>query len=280
MLQQTMSGEKMLCLYHAGPSVSAIKVRLVLHEKNLPWQSRLVHVHRGEQFTAEYRKLNPNAVVPTLVHDGRPIIESTVIIEYLEDTFPEPPLLPRDSYQRAMARLWMKKVDDYLHAACNASTFAIAFRPILLRKKTREELEARFAAIPDPNMRERQRQAVLLGLEAPQVGAALRNYDKFIGEMEEALARSPYLAGDSYSLADVAATPYVNRTTMLALDGPLLNERPRVLAWFRRIRERPSFQAAIENHMTESDRDYFRVSREETEAGVRKILRSSAPQTA
>lgn len=270
----------MLSLYHAGPSVSAIKVRLVLHEKNLPWQSKLVHVHRGEQFSAEYRKLNPNAVVPTLVHDGRPIIESTIIIEYLEDVFPTPPLLPRDPYQKAMARLWMKKVDDYLHAACNALTFAIAFRPILLRKKTREELEARFAAIPDANTRERQRQAVLLGLEAPQVGAALRNYDKFIGEMEEALARSPYLAGDSYSLADIAATPYVNRTRMLALDGTLLNDRPHVLGWFERIRDRPSFPAAIESHLSEGDREYFRVSREETEAGVRKILRSSIPQQA
>lgn len=265
----------MLCLYHAGPSVSAIKVRLVLHEKNLPWESKLVHVHRGEQFTAEYRRLNPNAVVPTLVHDGRTIIESTIIIEYLEDVFPAPPLLPREHYQRAMTRLWMKKVDDYLHAACNALTFAIAFRPILLRKNTSEQLEARFAAIPDPNMRERQRQAVLLGLEAPLVGAALRNYDKFIGEMEEALAKSLYLAGDGYSLADVAATPYVNRATMLALDGVLLNGRRRVQEWFKRIRERPSFQAAIETHMTDGDREYFRVSREETEMSVRKILRPS-----
>jgi glutathione S-transferase len=179
-----------------------------------------------------------------------------------------------------MARLWMKKVDDHLHAACNALTFAIAFRPALLQNKTREELEARFAAIPDPNMRERQRQAVLLGLEAPLVGAALRNYDKFIVEMEEALARSPYLAGDSYSLADIAATPYVNRAPMLALDGVVFNERSRVVAWFERIRERPSFQAAIESHMTQGDRDYFRVAREETEASVRQILRSSAPQNA
>jgi len=270
----------MLTLYHAGPSVSAIKVRLVLHEKNLPWDSKLVHVHRGEQFTAEYRQLNPNAVVPTLLHDGRPIIESTIIVEYLEDTFPVPALLARDPYQRAMARLWMKKVDDYLHVACNALTFAIAFRPILLRKRTRDELEARFAAIPDPGTRERQRQSVLLGLEAPQVGAALRGYDKFLGEMEEALAQSPYLAGDSYSLADIAATPYVNRASMLALDGVLLKERPRVLQWFGRIRDRASFQAAIESHMTEHDRDYFHVSREEIEASVRKIMRSPVPQNA
>jgi glutathione S-transferase len=106
----------------------------------------------------------------------------------------------------------------------------------------------------------------------------LRKYDKFVGEMEETLAQSPYLAGDSYSLADAAATPYVNRIPMLALDGGLLNDRPRVVNWFERIRERPSFQAAIEDHMTEADRDYFHVPREETEAGVRNILHSSVPQ--
>lgn len=162
----------------------------------------------------------------------------------------------------------------------NALTFAIAFRPTLLRNKTREELEARFAAIPDANMRERQRQAVLLGIEAPLVGAALRNYDKYVGEMEEALVGSPYLAGDAYSLADIAATPYVNRVTMLALDSTFLNARPRVVAWFQRIRERWSFEAAIESHMTEHDRDYFRVSREEAEASVRKIMRSPVAQNA
>jgi hypothetical protein len=67
---------------------------------------------------------------------------------------------------------------------------------------------------------------------------------------------------------------------MLALDGVVFNERSRVVAWFERIRERPSFQAAIESHMTQGDRDYFRVAREETEASVRQILRSSAPQNA
>jgi hypothetical protein len=77
----------------------------------------------------------------------------------------------------------MKKVDDYLHGACATLTFAIAFRPLLL-KKTPAELETRFAAIPDPAMRERQRQAVVLGLEAPDGLLALQNYKRFVGEMD------------------------------------------------------------------------------------------------
>src|SRR5882672_4241875 len=145
----------MLYLYHATPSVCAIKVRIVLSEKTLPWDGKILDLLRGDQFQPEYRKLNPNAVVPTLVHDGHTIIESTVIIEYLDEAFPTPALMFADPYHRAVARHWMKKIDDYLHGACAALTFAIAFRRLLL-KKTPEELEARFAAISDPTMRERQ----------------------------------------------------------------------------------------------------------------------------
>ena len=261
----------MLRLYHAGPSVTSIKVRLVLHEKNLSWDSELLHVHHGDQFTAEYRRLNPNGVVPTLVHDGRPIVESTVIIEYLEDSFPQPALMPAGPYERAAARLWMKKVDDYLHAACGALTFAIAFRPQLL-KQSRDELEARFAAVPDPNLRQRQRESVLLGFDAPQIAPALRNYGKFIAEMEETLAHSPYLAGDNYSLADVAATPYVNRAAMLTIDTIVLDNKPFVTAWLERIRARPSFASAITGWMSKDDLDNFRIPRDETVRQLRRLL--------
>ena len=135
----------MLFLYHGATSVCAAKARLVLAEKNLAWDGELLDLQRGDQHRPEYRKLNPNAVVPTLVHDGKVLIESTLIIEYLDEAFADPPLMPTDPYQRAVARLWMKKIDDYLHAACSTVTFAIAFRKFLL-KKTPEELEARLRA--------------------------------------------------------------------------------------------------------------------------------------
>ena len=198
---------------------------------------------------------------------------STVIIEYLDEAFPTPALMSTDPYDRAIARHWMKKIDDYLHGACAALTFAIAFRRLLLNK-TPEELETRFAKVPDPAMRERQRQSVLQGLEAPHVVTALRNYDKYIGEMEETLGRSPYLVGGSYSLADVAATPYINHAVMLAMDGLWLDNRPRVADWFERIRQRPSFQASITKFISASDRRVFNISREETSQKIREMLTS------
>jgi glutathione S-transferase len=271
-----MGDRKMLYLYHAPASVCAMKVRLALTEKALPWDGEMLDLRRGDQFDREYRKLNPNAVVPTLVHDGRVIVESTVIIEYLDEAFPSPQLMSAEPYHRAVARLWMKKIDDYLHGACATLTFAIAFRGVLLRK-TREEREARFAAIPDPAMRERQRQAVTYGIEAPDGPPALRSFDKFIGEMEDALARSPYLAGDAYSLADVATTPYVHRGEILAMDRLWGGRRPHVADWYARMRERPSFEDGIARYMTEGVREHFDVSREETWQKIDRVLTHASP---
>ena len=179
--------------------------------------------------------------------------------------------MPADPYARAQARLWMKKIDDYLHAACSTVTFAIAFRRFLL-KKTPEELEARFAAMPDPAYRERQRLSVLHGVAAPHVPPALAAYDRYIGEMEQALAAAPWLAGDGYSLADVAATPYVNRAAMLGMDRLWVGRRPRVEDWFARARARPSFATAITRWLTDADRERFDIPRDETWSEVAKVM--------
>ena len=83
----------MLELYHHGSSVCAAKVRLVLAEKNLEWTGHYLDILAGEQFNPDYLKLNPKAVVPTLIHNGEVITESTLICEYLDDAFTGHPLL-------------------------------------------------------------------------------------------------------------------------------------------------------------------------------------------
>jgi glutathione S-transferase len=261
----------MLHLHHGTTSVCSIKVRLALAEKGLDWTGEVLNLQRGDQHRPEYARLNPNEVVPTLVHDGRVVIESTLIAEYLDEAFQHPPLMPADPYPRAIARLWMKKVDDYLHASCSAITFATANRKVLLRK-TPEELEAHLAGVPDPAYRERQRLSITHGLAAPHVAQAVRNFNKYIGEMEATLARQPYLAGDEYSLAEAAATPYVNRAEMLGMDRLWVGSRPRVADWLARIRTRPSFDQAITKWLSDADRERFDVPREETWRKVTEVL--------
>jgi glutathione S-transferase len=74
----------MLTLYHGRTSVCSIKARLALAEKGVSFDSRLMML-RGDQFDPGYMRLNPNAVVPTIVHDGRSVVESTVIMHYVDE---------------------------------------------------------------------------------------------------------------------------------------------------------------------------------------------------
>jgi glutathione S-transferase len=95
----------MMTLYHNDMSVCAAKVRTALAEKKLSWEGVHLDLRAGDAQKPEYLKLNPNAVVPTLVHDSRTIIESTVICEYIDDEWPDHPLKPDHTWERAQMRL-------------------------------------------------------------------------------------------------------------------------------------------------------------------------------
>ena len=120
----------MLELYHGTTSVCAQKARLTLAENGLEWESHLMALN-GDQLDPPYLKLNPNGVVPTLVHDGNVIVESTVIMHYLDDTFPDPPLMPRHPLDCTRAHLFKKLMDEYIHPACIVFTFATGRRHLL-----------------------------------------------------------------------------------------------------------------------------------------------------
>ena len=118
----------MITLYDFGNSVCCQKVRITLTAKGLEWDSIKVDLFRSEQYDPRYLALNPKGVVPTLVHDGKPVIELTLICEYLDDDLPEPPLMPADPWQRTRMRLWSKIVDEGLHEGVTEISFSAMFR--------------------------------------------------------------------------------------------------------------------------------------------------------
>lgn len=92
-------------LYTYFRSSAAYRVRIALHLKGIAYEPVFVHLRRGEENTPEYRALSPLGTVPTLVtDDGQVITQSLAILEYLEETHPEPPLLPQDPLARARVR--------------------------------------------------------------------------------------------------------------------------------------------------------------------------------
>ena len=235
----------MLELYHHGSSVCAAKVRLALAEKGVRWEGHYVDILKGDQFTPDYRALNPKAVVPTLVHDGQVIVESTVICEYVDEAFPKPSLKPASAIGRAEMRLWTKAVDEVLHPMCAEVTFASSHRHTIARLGP-EKLANFLASTPPqsvtPRWHARKKEIVARGFEAPGVGDAFRAYDDFLGKMERALKSASWLAGDTFSLADIGVIPYVNRLAMLGMHEMWTLSKPRVTDWFERCKARPTFQ--------------------------------------
>jgi len=104
----------MLELHHALISTCSQKVRWVLAEKALPWVDHPVRLDREEHLRPEYLRLNPNGVVPTLVHDGQPVVDSSVINEYLDEVFQAQPLRPAEARFRAFAEQRPLRRDFYL----------------------------------------------------------------------------------------------------------------------------------------------------------------------
>jgi len=234
----------MLELYTHPMSPCAQKCRIVLAEKGLEWTKHFVSLPDKENLKPEYLQLNPLGVVPTLVDNGIPIIESSLICEYLEETYPEVSLRPDNPLQRHQIRLWMKHVDNKLHPSCGALQWPLVMRDKLIAMSD-EEQQTILDQVPEKPRRERQKRLLKHGLEAPDVIDAVKVYQKTIADMEEALQHSDWIVGDSFSLADIVIAPYFQ--TLYQFGWAEMYERncPRVTDWYARIRARESYKKGV-----------------------------------
>ncbi|MFK7958141.1 MAG: glutathione S-transferase family protein [Lysobacterales bacterium] len=236
----------MIEFYDNDMSVCAQKVRLVLAAKDLDHTRHTLDLRSGDQFKPDYLKLNPKAVVPTIVDNGVAIIESTVIISYLDDAYPEPPLRPADPVLRATMLRWMILPDASLHDACGLTSFALAFRHQLAALPP-AALAAIYANNPDEARRQHMQTIVEKGLEAPGVDVALRTYYKTIQAMAKTLSKTQWLAGDNWSLADITMLPYVLRLEHLGLNW-FWADAPQVAEWLVCSKSRPEY-SVIDQHI-------------------------------
>lgn len=230
----------MLELYHNGMSVCSQKVRLVLVEKGLDYAAHHLDLRAGEQFTPEYRKLNPAAVVPTLVHDGTAIRESTVIMEYLDEVFPDPPLKPADPAGRARMRGWGKMADEYGLAAVRIPTWTRTKTDSIGALRDAGELDAVIARIPLQDHRDKYRQISEEGFSEKEFADAYAKMDFVYARAEEALADGPWLVGEQFTLADINLLPFIDQFGKYRPELLDPANHPRTADWHGRAMARPA----------------------------------------
>lgn len=257
-------------LYHAGVSVCSEKVRIVLNERAQEFVSHNLDLRSGDQQKPEYLQLNPNGVVPTIIHDGSVLTESNVIAEYLAEVLPGPSLTTNDPLSRARMRIWTKQLDEGLHQLTSVISFAIGFRHQLLAKPRDEALTV-LNKIPDPYRRDRQIDVFEKGVDSAHFAPAIVRFEKMLGDMQTSLETGPWLAGRDMSLADIAFTPYVNRLDQLQL-AHMWSKRPKVAVWFETMRNRASVKKAYDGWMVKPVIDTMREKGAEATPRIQQIL--------
>ena len=244
----------MLVLHHAWRSSASRRVRLCLAEKGLTFESHLVDMMAMEHHSPEYLKINPLGVIPTLIlGDGRSLYESGTICEYLDEAYPEPPLRPADPYERAVMRNWIRHVDErignliifnWVHSLAKVAS-----------KWTDEELAEKLKKVPSKERQEAWTRAARKPYTEEERAAARAKLVAMLDKMEETMRQTQWLAGNAYSIADIAVVPFIKRIDEeIAPDEMTPQRHPKVAAWWAAIQARPAFtQARIGPFTSEID---------------------------
>ncbi len=235
----------MLELYNFAQSTCSLKVRICLHEKELDWVDHPLVSKNADHLSDWYLKLNPNGVVPTLIHDGRPIFESSVILQYLDEVFPDVALMPADAYGQARLRAWLAFVDAMPTPAVRFPSFQFGGLLHKFQAMSQEQFDEQVTKRPIKAAFYRKMDR-MTGFDAAEMEEAYAALRKTAARMDRMFGENggPWLMGEQYSLADIAVAPLLDRVEDLGLEALWLEEFPRVDDWLKRMQERPAYGKA------------------------------------
>lgn len=231
----------MIELFHSPRSTCSQKVRLILAEKGLAYQSRPIDLSKREQHTPEYLAINPNGVIPSLSHDGYVVRDSSVICEYLDEIFPEPALLPPDPRARAVVREWMRFIEEVPTPAIRVPTANQVFA-----KMIREMSDPEFEKWTE-NVTVRKGLYLQIrreGFGDTDLDEALGKLEMTIRRVDAACARTAWIAGEAYSLADILLLPTIVRMQDMGY-AAMWSEMPSFARWYAAATQRPAFAVAF-----------------------------------
>jgi glutathione S-transferase len=228
-------------LYDAPQSTCSQRVRFVLNAKAIAFAEHKLDLFSGDQLKPEYLAINPNGVVPALVHLGRPIVDSAVIMEYLDEVLPDVArFTPDGAVDRATMRSMMRYIDEVPTPAVRVPSYNLAFLPHF-QKMSEEEFVA--LASSKPLRKEFLLAMGRTGFPQKEMEQALDRLHRAVVRMDEWLVASggPWLMGDRLTLADIALMPVIVRMDDINLHAAWA-ARPAVQRWLDAIRAQPAFR--------------------------------------
>jgi glutathione S-transferase len=229
-----------LTLYNAPQSTCSQRVRFALHAKGETFEEHKLDLFSGDQLKPDYLAINPNGVVPSLVEGGQAIIDSAVILEYLEDTRPDvAPMRPSNPVRIAEMRAMMRFIDEVPTPAIRVPSYNLAFLPHF-----QAMTEAEFEALCDskPLRREFLKKMGRTGFPQADMDEAMGRLRRGVERMAGWLRASggPWVMGADLSLADLSIMPVIVRMDDINL-GHVWDDLPEIPAWFDAIRARPEY---------------------------------------
>lgn len=226
--QNKVKDIKGLHLFDMGASNNAMRVRLMLAEKNLTWESHTVNLASFEQFEQEYLNINPQGSVPTIIHDGVAIYGSENILRYLEAAFPSPQLTSIDEdemweWVKSGTRTHIETGIGYLYSKKSGRPARI---DMLSKYKDHNYDKYRFLIERGHHMSEEQKSETINIINAKLL------------MLEERLKKNDYIMGSTISIADISWLP-----DMIFIDYLEFNLEPykEVRKWMNKMMERPSY---------------------------------------
>lgn len=221
-------------LYHWEPNANSGKPMLALMEKGVPFDSHYIDMLNFDQHRPEYLAINPQGTIPAMKHGDRVLVESTAIMEYVNEAFAGPDLMPADPRDRWRVRWWMKFMDQWLAPSFSMIGWSVFIGPVV-RQRDPAELEAAIERIPMPERRVSWRKAIYGTFSEAEIAESQRRVALGIAMLEEELGKREWLASDSYSLADING---FNLAYAIPLSQPHLSNdelTPNLLRWLRAI---------------------------------------------
>ncbi|TYC84950.1 glutathione S-transferase family protein [Novosphingobium sp. BW1] len=221
-------------LYHWEPNANSGKPMLALMEKGVAFDSHYIDMLNFDQHRPEYLAINPQGTIPAMTHGDKVLVESTAIMEYVNECFEGPDLMPGDARDRWRVRWWMKFMDQWLAPSFSMIGWSVFIGPVV-RQRDPAELEAAIERIPMPERRVSWRKAIYGTFSEAEIAESQRRVAMGIAMLEKELGKREWLGSDSYSLADING---FNLAYAIPLSQPELSNdelTPNLLRWLRAI---------------------------------------------